>query len=285
MPAPLDITLLQAFAAVVDAGGFTRAARQLNRTQSAVSTQVRKLESAAGRQLLERDGRRARLTEDGELLLDYARRILHLHEEALGALNTPAMEGLVRLGVPDDYAHHFLPDVLSRFARTHPRVRVEVIGDLSGPLLDQFEAGALDAAVITKQPHRSAGDIIRREPLVWTAAADHIAHLRDPIPLAVFPEGCVFRACALSALNVAGRSWVIAYSSQSFAGGDIAVEGGHAVTMMFRSMVPSRWRILGPREGFPELPDVEMELCRSARGTNTAADALTDELAEVLPNL
>lgn len=281
----LDPNHLEALTAAADAGSFTRAARYLCRTQSAISTQIRKLEETVGKRLFDRQARRVQLTEDGELLLGYARRLLDLDDEAREALRRPVMEGLVRLGVPDDYAHRFLPDVLARFSRAHPRVRVEVFGALSGPLLDRFEEGSLDVAVITKQPNRSGGDIVRREPLVWTAARGQVSHLRDPVPLALFPEGCVFRAKALDALNRSGRNWSVAYCSQSFAGGEIAVDTGHAVTVMLASMVPERWRMLGPAEGFPELPEAEVELCRRAAPDHPAAERLGAYIAERLPQI
>src|SRR5699024_324478 len=119
----LDLNQLQALTAVADTGSFTRAARHLCRTQSAVSMQVRKLEEIVGKRLFVRHARGVQLTEDGELLLGYARRLLSLDDEARESLSHPAMEGLVRLGVPDDYAHRFLRDVLARFSRAHPRVR------------------------------------------------------------------------------------------------------------------------------------------------------------------
>jgi len=279
----LDPNHLQALTAVADTGSFTQAARHLCRTQSAVSTQVRKLETNVGKRLLDRQVRRARLTEDGELLVGYARRLLELDDEARAVLSRPAMEGLVRLGVPDDYAHRFLPEVLARFTRAHPRVRVEVIGALSGALLEQFESGQLDVAVITKQPDRSGGETVRREPLVWAAARHQVSHLRAPIPLALFPQGCVFRASALAALNRSGQSWSVAYCSQSFAGGEIAVDSGHAVTVMLASMVPERWRTLGPEDGFPALPEAEVELCRRTAPDQPAADHLGAWIAERLP--
>lgn len=281
----LDPNHLQALTAVADTGSFTRAARHLCRTQSAVSTQVRKLEETVGKRLFIRGARRVELTEDGELLLGYARRLLDLDDEAREALDRPVMEGLVRLGVPDDYAHRFLPDVLARFSCQHPRVRVEVIGALSGSLLDLFEEGSLDVAVITRQPGRSGGDVVRRERLAWAAARGRVSHLRDPVPLALFPEGCVFRGLALDALNRSGRRWSVAYCSQSFAGGEIAVDSGHAVTVMLASMVPERWRTLGPDEGFPELPEAEVELCRRPAPDHPAAERLGAYIAERIPQI
>lgn len=271
----LDLALLQAFTAVVDSGSFTRAAVYLCRTQSAVSMQLRKLEDLTGHALLQRDKRKIRLTEEGEVLLDYARRMIRLNEEALVALNQPHAVGHVRLGMPDDYAHQFLPGVLTRFAHACPRVQLEVIGALSGALLDRVEVGDLDVALITRQPQRRRGKVLRTERLVWTGSRQHLAHQESPLPLSLFPEGCVFREHALAALEAVDIPWRIAYTSQSFAGGMLAVSGGLAVTVVAQSMVPPQWRVLGEEQQLPGLPEIEIALHR-APGTLAPAVALLE---------
>lgn len=276
----LDLTLLQAFSAVMDSGSFTRAAQYLCRTQSAVSMQLQKLEALTGHPLLVRGSRPIKLTEEGEVLLAYARRMLRLNEDALAALNQPFAEGHVRLGMPDDYAHCFLPAVLTRFAHAYPRVQLEVIGALSGELQDRVEAGDLDVALITRQPNRRAGMILRRERLVWAGSRQHFAHEQDPLPLALFPEGCVFRAHALAALDAQAKPWRVAYSSQSFAGGKIAVSGGLALTVVAQSMVPPEWRILGLEEQLPRLPEIEIALHRAPGTLPMAAALLETQLIE-----
>lgn len=271
----LDLALLQAFSAVVDSGSFTRAAQYLCRTQSAVSMQLRKLEDLTGHQLLHRDSRNIKLTEEGEVLLGYARRMIRLNEEALVALDQPHAQGHVRLGMPDDYAHQFLPGVLAHFAHAYPRVQLEVIGALSGDLLNRVEAGELDVALITRQPKRRRGQVLRTEHLVWTGSRQHLAFEVSPLPLALFPEGCVFREHALAALDAAQIPWRIAYTSQSFAGGKLAVSGGLALTVVAQSMVPPEWRVLGAEHALPRLPEIEIALHR-APGTLSPAVALLE---------
>lgn len=276
----LDLTLLQAFAAVVDSGSFTRAAIYLCRTQSAVSMQLRKLEEMTGRQLLQRENRQIKLTEEGDVLLVYARRMIRLNEDALAALDHPIAEGCVRLGMPDDYAESFLPEVLTRFAYAFPRVQLEVIGALSGALLDKIERGDLDLALITRLPNRRSGKILRRERLVWAGSRQHLAHEESLLPLALFPEGCVFRMHALAALEAQGRFWRVAYCSQSFAAATLAVSRGLAITVMAQSMVPPDWRTYGPEQGFPLLPEIEIALHRSSVALTHAATLLESQLIE-----
>jgi DNA-binding transcriptional LysR family regulator len=276
----LDLTLLQAFTAIVDSGSFTLAARYLCRTQSAVSMQMGKLEELTGRQLLLRDNRKFQLTEEGEVLLGFARRMIRLNEDALVAMDQPFAEGHVRLGLPDDYAEFFLPDVLVRFAHAYPRVQLEVIGALSGDLLDRVEAGALDVALITRQPNRPSGKILRRERLVWAGSRQRQVHEESPLPLALFPEGCVFRAHALTALDARSIPWRIAYTSQSFAAGKLAVSNGLALTVMAQSMVPAEWRTFGKEEKLPQLPEFEIALHRASGKLPRAVKLLEDQLIE-----
>ena len=103
MSAPLDLDQLQTFIAIADTGSFTKAADAVFKTQSAVSMQMRRLEERIGKPLFERDGRINRLTEDGERLLLYARRMLLLNGETIAAFDDTQLEGHVRIGTPDDY--------------------------------------------------------------------------------------------------------------------------------------------------------------------------------------
>ncbi|MET0868684.1 MAG: LysR family transcriptional regulator, partial [Pseudorhodoplanes sp.] len=100
----IDIDQLRTFIAIAETGSFTKAAEVVHKTQSAVSMQMKRLEERLNKPIFARDGRASKLTEDGERLLDYARRIVKLNLEALATFSGPELSGRVRLGVPDDYA-------------------------------------------------------------------------------------------------------------------------------------------------------------------------------------
>ncbi len=251
--ANLDLDLLRAFVAVAETGSFTRAAGRLGRVQSAVSMQVKRLEETAGQRLFDRSRRRVALSPDGEVLLGYARRMLALNQAALSDLGQTAIEGGLRLGTADTAAH-FLPRILARFARSYPRVRLEVLCDRSWHLLDALDAGEIDLALVTQQGARSGGRILRREPLVWAAAAGQSVPDTEPLPLAVFAPGCAYRAAAMDALDAAGRAWRIAYSSTSLAGVQAAVLTGLAVGLLPQSTLLKGMIVLGEAEGLPPLP-------------------------------
>ncbi|HXH04533.1 MAG TPA: LysR substrate-binding domain-containing protein [Candidatus Competibacteraceae bacterium] len=284
MSTTLDIDLLRALVAVVDSGGFTTAAQRLHRTQSAVSMQLRKLEETVGRRLLERGRNGVVATADGELLLGYARQLLSLHDQALATLRADPAVGRVRLGIPDDYAHVFLPEAVARFTACYPRVEVRVDCALSRALEKRLQAGEFDLIVVTRRPGDSSGTTLRREPLVWAAAPGHRPELSDPLPLAMFPEDCAFRPYLLTTLERAGRPWRTAFTSSSLTGVLSAVTCGLALTCLARSTVPSGWRILGPAEGLPPLPAVEIAL-HMAEPASPAVRALARHLLATLGEL
>ena len=289
MSVQLDSDLLRTFVAIVDAGGFTPAARQIHRTQSAVSMQMRRLETTLDRALFQRDGRGMRLTPDGEALLDYARRLLKLHDEALAVLARPDVSGLVRLGTPDDYVNRFLPSILVRFAQAFPKVQVEVYCEPSVNQRRLLAEDRLDLALITCIPDEETGEVLRREPTVWATAERYLVHEDDPLPLALFQPGCPFRNWALADLNEMGRSHRIAYTSASISGILAAVTAGLAVTVLGRSVLPTGIRPLSVNEGFSLLPTASITLHRG-RTVSAVAECLADYIREgfaneALPNL
>lgn len=259
----LDPDLLRTFVAVVDTGGFTAAASSVHRTQSAVSLQMRRLEEAVGRPLFEKQGRGVRLSVDGERLLPHARKILAAEREALAAFAEPDAEGLVRIGAHDDYAASLLPRLLPRFRAAYPCIRVELVAGPSHVLARRVDEGDLDLAIVTGEMEGDArGVVLVREPAVWIGSPHHATHEETPLPLALYAEPCPHRRAVLTALDLAGRSYWIAYSSISTAGIDAAVREGLAVAAVTASTVRDGHRLLGPEEGFPTLPTFAIELRR-----------------------
>ncbi|MCB1832310.1 MAG: LysR family transcriptional regulator [Geminicoccaceae bacterium] len=280
----LDAELLRSFVAIAETGGFTRAAERVHRTQSAVSMQIKRLEETLGQPLFEREGRSVALTPQGELLLDHARRILRAHHEAIAAFDTHAVRGRVRFGSPDDYASTFLPGILARFARSHPLVHVEVVVDSSVRLLEMQAAGDVDLALVSEGSGEAGGVLVTREPVVWVTSARHCIHEQEPLPLAIFHKGCVFREAALNALDGAGRATRIAYSSISLSGLLAAVEAGLAVGTVIRGNVRPGLRILTETDGFPRLPDVGIKLQRAPSTGGCLIDRLEEHVVDSFRN-
>lgn len=258
--ADLDIDLLRTFISVVDAGGFTRAGERVHRTQSTVSQQIQRLEEAVGKPLFLRQGRAVTLTEDGDVLLGYARRLLALHHEAKARLAQSALDGLVRLGIPEDVATHSLPGILASFSRAHPRVRLDVRCDLGVTLRRDLERGELDLILVKQETGDRGGVRVWREPLLWVTSADHPAHVQDPLPLAVFPQGCLYRNRIVHTLESQGRAWRVAYCSPSLTGIQAAVASGMGVSALAPRALPPGYRLLAAEDGFPPFPDTELAL-------------------------
>ena len=270
----LDLELLQTFAAIADTGSFTRAAEQVHRSQSAISMQMKKLELITQRTLFEKEGRGVSLTENGETLLNYARRMIRLQDEAISAIQRPNMAGAVSIGIPDDYVACFLPDLLTSFAKTCPLVQVEVRCEPSDQLIQAIQKNEIDLALITEQPGQVTGQMLRRERTVWVTAKQHHVHEIDQLPPAVFHKKCFFRDWAISALDEVGRAHRIAYMSPSITGIEAAVTSGLAVATLPSSIVCCDMRELLPEEGFPALPESIISLHRSFKAKSEVVDYL-----------
>ncbi len=278
----LDLDLLRSFVSVVDAGGFTRAGERVHRTQAAVSQQIKRLEHALGCPLFARDGgrgRRVTLTEAGERLLAYARRILALAEEAHQVVGQPG-ESVIRLGIPEDFAAARLTEVLARSMRAHPKLRLDVRCDLSVNLRSELDRGDLDLILFKRDVGEHGGLAVWRERLRWVVSAKRAFDVRrNPVPLVVFPQGCLYRNRAIHALETAGRTWYIAYSSPNFSGVQAAVSAGFGISILPHTAILPQHRVLGARDGFPKVEDTELALLAapSARpATRHLADVLAD---------
>ncbi len=274
--------LLHTFVQIVEHGSFTRAGMRVHRTQSAVSMQIRRLEEQLGCRLFERTGRNVKLTSQGEIFYDHARRILSAYREALTTVNGRSLEGDVTVGLPDDFAISFLPRVLARFTEVYPWIRLNLVCEPSKRLVGQITDGLVDVALITEGEGATGGIVVRREPLVWASSARHDVHEREPVPLAIFHTGDVFRRSAVEKLEAYGRSARIAVTSPSFAGIGAAVDAGIAVAVVFHGSLRPGWRMLGAQEGFPPLPDQGIVLQRSSHGLPQVVDRLIDHIVESL---
>jgi DNA-binding transcriptional LysR family regulator len=273
----LDFELLRAFVAVAECGGFHRAAERLNLTQSTVSQQIKRLEVETKRPLFRRTTRSVALTDEGEMLLGDARRLLHLEEAARLRLAAPRLSGTVRLGVVEEVAGGSLPPALGRFAAFHPGVKLEVHIGVSADLIEQLNAGRLDVVFAKRPLGTSKGHLVWREPLVW-AAADTFDLIPDTaLPLALYRERSVSREVALAALQDSELTWEIVYTSPSLTGVRAAALAGLAITPLPASAVVAGLRILDADAGLPRLPDLEFAIYEGARPDN-AATALTGAL-------
>jgi DNA-binding transcriptional LysR family regulator len=276
----LDPDLLKAFVAVADQRSFTRAAAMLNRTQSAVSMQIKRLEERLGVELFARSKVNVDLSSAGEGLLGYARRILLLNDEAVGRLRDHKVEGVVRLGVMDDYGSLVVPPLLSRFVSGYPQVHVEMETGLTATMGERL-GSSFDLVIAMHPEGHGGGEFLRREQAVWAAGASHPVEAMDPLPVALYPQGCLFRQWAMEALDKAKRPWRLAFVSHSLAAVEAIAAQGLAVTVVKSGTFPSRLRALSERDGMPKLPAADIRLHR-ASNLSRAASLLADHLVSAI---
>lgn len=280
-----DADHLKTFVKIAETGSFAGAASRIYKTQSAVSMQMKRLEESVGRALFVKEGRRNILTREGERLLDYAARLVRLNEEAVQAFSAPSLTGHVRLGIPDDYADRFLPPVLARFSRSHPGIELDVLCAPSAQLTQLVTRDELDLAIITHVESDPVGQVIRQEQLMWVTSRRHCIHTADVIPMALGPITCCWRQSCESALQEAGKTYRVAFTSWNATANTAVVLSGLAVSVLPESAIRPGMAILGPEDGFPALPPCDIALLRGPNASAEPMTALADHILELLKNL
>jgi DNA-binding transcriptional LysR family regulator len=286
-----DLDVLRTFVTGVDMGSFAKAADKLGRSTSAVSAQLKKLEDQLGMPVLRKEGRGMVTTPAGESLLGYARRLLELNDEAANAVRGAELAGSVRLGIQQDFGEHVLTEVLGRYARVHPRVRIEARAARNTELMELLNSGRLDMALAWEggaaTPH--AVDV-GRLAMRWIGAADEtrvaqtlglVGNAEEPLPLVMMDAPCVMRSAALRALDQAGIPWRIAFTSPGLSGVWAAVAAGLGVTVRTHVGLPPSLRLL-EAPSLPPLPDIGLRLYRAEADLHPPAQHLHDIVLEAL---
>ncbi|GGB52901.1 LysR family transcriptional regulator [Roseibium aquae] len=282
----LDIDQLRTFLAIAELGSFTKAGEAVHKTQSAVSMQMRRLEERVGIPLFAKDGRQSRLTEDGQRLVEFARRMIILNDETISAFNERDEIRHIEFGMPDDYADRLLPQVLAAFNRLNPSIEVQVECTSSATLRERVRAGQIDVAVITSSEAGDLhGEVIRREPLYWVGSSRHAAHTTDIVRLALGSQSCSWRRMALEALDRVGRAYKVGYTSASASALVGAVQAGLAVTVFPESAIREGMRILEEKDGFPPLPFCDITILRSEQARQPMHDAFCGHIIAAIGNV
>lgn len=275
MKASFDIDALRAVVTGVDQGSFARAANELGRSQSAVSMQLKKLEQQAGVDLFVRKGRGLAPTEAGAALIDYARRIIALNDEAARAVGAAAEPETIRLGLPQDFFDDVMPAAAAAFAERHPDAHVAVRAGNNHTIAEDVEAGRLDAAVaFFLRGETTRGALIRALPLRWRARLGYAPPAAQPLPLVLFNHPCLFRRSGLAALDQAGLRWRAALTTPSLSAVWAALRSGFGVGVRVDHATPQD---IGDVEGLPPLEPVELRLL-----IGRAPSPLVQDMASVL---
>ncbi|MFQ5623519.1 MAG: LysR family transcriptional regulator [Paracoccaceae bacterium] len=269
----LDMTALRSFVAVADTGGVTKAAAQINLTQSAVSMQLKRLELALGQPLFDRSGRGIALTAHGEQLLSYGRRLLALNDEVWARMTDHAFEGSISFGVPHDIVYPHVPRVLQQFAAEYPRINVQLISSYTRKLKDAFARGGIDLILTTENGVEEGGETLARSSLVWVGAPGGAAWRSRPLRLA-FENGCIFRPVAQHALDDAGIPWEMAVRSDSSRTIEATVSADLAVHVCIADCASEMFEIINHTGRMPELPRFNTNLYAAPEGANPLAARL-----------
>jgi DNA-binding transcriptional LysR family regulator len=276
----LDLELLRTLSLVQETGTLARASRRVGRTLSAVSLQLKRLEAQCGRPLFRKAGRRLELNAEGERVLAAGRRMLALNDQLLESLQSEEAEAHLRLGVPQDIAERWLPEALARFSRAHPRVQLEVRVENNLALRQLLADGGLDLAVTFDRIDGPLPSEVRL-PVRWLAHPDFRWDPSTPLPLVLFEPPCTFRRMALEALDRAGLSWRVSFSSPSLSGLWAAVSAGLGVTVRTELATPSRVIALQSAR-LPPLPPLAFGVELAGEPPSRTAAELRTVLAELL---
>ena len=273
-----DPVLLRTFVAVAETLSFTRAGELLDLSQPTVSQQVRKLEVAAGRQLVARDTRAVALTDNGDAMLGFARSILAAHDQAAAYFTGSAMRGRLRFGSADDLALTQLPQILRDFRQLYPQINLELTVNQSGALARRLKAGQLDLVYIKQEPDQPDGRVVRRERLVWVAHKSLQLEPDQPVPLIVYQAPSFSRSAAIKALEDAGRTWRITCNVREINGVLAALRAGIGVAVFPQSLIPDDLVRVTGTLSLPLLGDVDFALLDNPRAAREPVDALVSAI-------
>lgn len=271
--------VLRTFVTVAQIGGFTQAGELLGRSQPAISLQIKGLEKMLGQALLIRSGMNVELTHSGQVLFEYAKKILNLNDEALGQLDNAAIYGKVKLGIPSEFATTLLPKIIGRFINAYPNVILEVHCDLSKNLLIKSKRKKYDLILaLQDDPQKEDSNRVKTDELVWVSSDKHDVHLLPEVPLIAAFEGCIYRKRAIAKLTQKKRPWRLVYTIPDLTGIEAAIQEGLGVTVLAKSTVPDNLVIIKESDKLPKLGEIGITLIHNESNSNQAIDRLLEFL-------
>ena len=285
IPIDLDIDMLRCFMEVAKTGSFTKAGNNIGLTQSGVSVKIRRLEERLSTQVFNRTSKSLSLTLEGEILLDYAGRILSVHNEAVSRLTKPKASGKLRIGLIDYFLPELLPNLLSQFRKQYPNIHLEVRTDIGINLIPQFEKGELDLVVTGKDAYQGSCRVLTQEPLIWVMGKDADVSLHDVLHLVLLPAPCSFRKIATDGLEKANRKWEVLFTGTSIANIQAAVQAGMGLSILPKGALKEGLRKAPSHLELPELPMYSIVLITDEQKANDARDVFISYLESELNKL
>ncbi len=284
IPIDLNIDMLRCFMEVAKTGSFTKAGNNIGLTQSGVSVKIRRLEERLSTQVFNRTSKSLSLTLEGEILLDYAGRILSVHNEAVSRLTKPKASGKLRIGLTDYFIPELLPNLLSKFTKQYPNIHLEIQTGVGINLIPQFEKGELDLVVAGKDAYQGSCRILTQEPLIWVVGKDTEASLQGTVHLVLLPSPCFFRKIACESLEKANRKWEVLFTGTSIASIQAAVQAGMGLSILPKGALKRGLKKAPSHLELPELPMYSLALITDEQRENDARDVFISYLEAELNN-
>ena len=285
IPIDLDIDMLRCFMEVAKTKSFTKAGKHIGLTQSGVSVKIRRLEERLSTQIFNRTSKSLSLTLEGEMLSEYARRILAVHDEAVSRLTTPKACGYLRIGLTDYFIPEVLPNLLSKFRKKYPNIYLEIQTGVGINLIPLFEKGALDLVVAGKDAYQGSCRVLTQEPLIWVVGNDTEASLPETVHLVLLPSPCFFRRIAIESLEKVNREWEILFTGTSIASVQSAVQAGMGISILPTGALKEGLRKAPSHLDLPELPMYSLALITDEKEKNDARDVFSAYLEAELNHL
>jgi DNA-binding transcriptional LysR family regulator len=272
--------LLRTLITVIDLRSFTRAAQSLGVTQPAVSAQIKRLQMMLGVDLFDKSAPGVTLTAGGEVIVNYARRMLALNDQMLDATTHGAATARLRAGIAVDYFEGAVLDVLAAFRAEHPELRMQISAAHSAALLRDLRRGDYDLVVAISESEQPESEQQRwLDPWSWGAASPAIAEADGPVPLLVVGESSLSRRLSVAALEQAGVDYEIVYVGGSIAGLVEAAKAGLGVACWARRLLrEAGLTIIESSRKLPSVPAV----CGGVHVRDGAPIATLDALADAI---
>lgn len=253
---------IRAFVTAVDLGSISATAEQLGKSQPATSLQIKRLEELLGKVLLIRNNRRIELSPDGELVVDRCRDLLNLNDQIIAALEDETLTGQVTLGIPSEFATTLLPNIVGRFAKAYPNIRLEVFSDLSKNLTSEVGREKYDIALaLHEKPKKDRKGLVRSDAVVWVGQEVWNRDRLNELPLVLAQDGCIYRKRVTHALKRARQNARVVHTNPDLSGIQAAIAAGLGITALAKSTVPDSLTILDEgKYGLPSLGSIDISL-------------------------
>lgn len=257
----IEFELLRTFISVVDNGSITRASKQIHRTQSAISMQIKRLEEQVGQRLFDRTGRQLELTYKGKNLVAYARRLLNLHDEAVNeVIESEQKEQHITVGCPDDYSASILPLVMNVLYQHQDKLHITVVTENSPVLRRKLDENDIDLAILSRLPESNEGVVINQVSGVWLGQ-NTSSFTQRPLPLVLFEPNCKFHSSVIDGLEKSDIDYSLMCDASQTGLMISLVRSNNYIAVVPDVSIPDDLIGLRVIDGLPELPVGDIAIC------------------------